>query len=171
MKKIVVLLFVAVIAMSAKAQVYVGGNVSLWHNDDADNTFFAIAPEVGYNFSEKWAVGASLGFVHNSNKLADFKNAFYFAPYARYSFYENKVVRLFVDGTIGVSSVKYEVGGSNGGFELGVKPGIAIKLNNHFSLIGKCGFLGYRDDYAFGEQGYGFSFSSEDLSLGFHYEF
>ena len=47
----------------------------------------------------------------------------------------------------------------------------AIKLNNHFSLIAKCGFLGYRDDYAYGTDGYGFSFGSEDLSFGFHYEF
>lgn len=171
MKKIVVLLFVAVIAVSVKAQVYVGGNVSLWHNEDADKTSYTLAPEVGYNFSEQWAVGASFGFAHNDEELRASKNAFYFAPYVRYSFYENKLVRLFVDGGIGVSSVKYDGGGSEGGFELGFKPGIAIKLNNHFSLIGKCGFLGYRDDYALGEQGYGFSFSSEDLSLGFHYEF
>ena len=28
------------VALSAKAQFYVGGNVALWHNDDADNTSF-----------------------------------------------------------------------------------------------------------------------------------
>ena len=38
MKKIVVLIFVVMAALSAKAQFYVGGNVALWHNDDADNT-------------------------------------------------------------------------------------------------------------------------------------
>ena len=58
------------------------------------------------------------------------------------------------------------------GFELGFKPGIAIKLNKHFNFIAKYGFLGYRDDYMLGSQdGYGFSFSSEDLSIGFHYVF
>lgn len=71
------------------------------------------------------------------------------APYVRYSYYENKVVRLFLDGGIGISSVKYG-DNSEGGFELGIKPGLAIKLNNHFSLVAKCGFLGYRDDYAYG---------------------
>ena len=63
-------------------------------------------------------------------------------------------------------------GDATSGFELGFKPGIAIKLNKHFNFIAKYGFLGYRDDYMLGSQdGYGFSFSSEDLSIGFHYVF
>lgn len=97
MKKIVVLIFVVMAALSAKAQFYAGGNVALWHNDDADNTSFLIEPEFGYNFSEQWAVGATLGFAHNSKETVGFKNAFSFAPYVRYSYYENKVVRLFLD--------------------------------------------------------------------------
>ena len=47
----------------------------------------------------------------------------------------------------------------------------AIKLNSKFSAVAKCGFLGYRDDYMTGDNGYGFAFTSEDLSFGFHYEF
>ena len=47
MKKFVILLFVAMAALSAKAQVYVGGTVSLWHNDDVDATTFTLNPEVG----------------------------------------------------------------------------------------------------------------------------
>ena len=42
---------------SVKAQVYVGGTVGLWHNDDLDANFFKLEPEVGYNLSEKWAGG------------------------------------------------------------------------------------------------------------------
>lgn len=52
MKKIVMFLFVVMVALSVKAQVYVGGTVGFWHNDDADATTFTLAPEVGYNFSE-----------------------------------------------------------------------------------------------------------------------
>ena len=72
MKKIVILFFVVMVALSAKAQFYAGGNVSLWHNDDADNTYFLIEPELGYNINEKWAVGATLGFAHNSKETAGF---------------------------------------------------------------------------------------------------
>ena len=57
------------------------------------------------------------------------------------------------------------------GFEIGFKPGIAIKLNDKFSVLAKCGFLGYRDDYMNAGSGYGFNLKSEDLSFGFHYEF
>ena len=57
MKKFVILLFVAMAALSAKAQVYVGGTVALWHNDDLDATTFALNPEVGYNLNEKLAIG------------------------------------------------------------------------------------------------------------------
>ena len=65
MKKFVILLFVAMAALSAKAQVYVGGTVALWHNDDLDATTFALNPEVGYNLNEKLAIGGVLTFAHS----------------------------------------------------------------------------------------------------------
>lgn len=81
MKKFVILLFVAMAALSAKAQVYVGGTVALWHNDDLDATTFALNPEVGYNLNEKLAIGGVLTFAHS--KLDEGKyNAFALAPYA-----------------------------------------------------------------------------------------
>ena len=116
MKKFVILLFVAMAALSAKAQVYVGGTVSLWHNDDVDATTFTLNPEVGYNLNEKWAVGGILTFSHS--KLDEGKyNAFGLAPYARYSYYENKVVRLFIDGGLGFSTQKVKGADAVNGFE------------------------------------------------------
>lgn len=170
MKKIVIILFVAMTALSMKAQVYVGGTVGLWHDDDADATVFALSPEVGYNLSERWAIGGVLTFIHKNNNDIK-KTGFALAPYARYSYYENKIVRLFVDGGFGFSTYKIKEMDAVNGFEIGFKPGIAVKLNEHFSLVAKCGFLGYRDDYMSGDNGYGFNFTSEDLSFGFHYEF
>ena len=170
MKKIVFFLFATMLVASVKAQVYVGGTVGLWHNDDLDATFFKLEPEVGYNLSEKWAVGGVLAFAHGKADEGKY-NAFALAPYARYSYYENKVVRLFVDGGFGFSTQKVKGFDSVNGFEIGFKPGIAIKLNSKFSAVAKCGFLGYRDDYMTGDNGYGFAFTSEDLSFGFHYEF
>lgn len=174
MKKIGMLLFVLVATLSVKAQVYVGGNLSWWHIEDGDNTSFILAPELGYEFNDKWAVGAQLLYGHYKQGTGDHKikaNGFAFAPYARFSFFENKIIRCFVDGGVGVSSYKVKHADSESGFELGLKPGIAIKLGEHFSLIAKYGFLGYRDEYLLGDSGYGFAFSSEDLSIGFHYTF
>ena len=147
----------------------------MWHNNDADVTSFMIAPEVGYELNKNWSIGATLYFKHSKKEVKDDLNVtwngFAFAPYARYTFLNSKVVSLFVDGGLGVSSQKYKGQDSEAGFEIGVKPGIAIKLGNHLSFVTKYGFLGYRDDYMFGETGYGFGASSEDLSIGFHYIF
>ena len=94
------------------------------------------------------------------------------APYARFSYYENKIVRLFIDGGLGFSTNRIKgADKATNGYEIGLKPGIALKLNKNFSLIAKCGFVGFRDDYSVTEDGFGISLQSEDLSFGFHYEF
>ena len=170
MKKIVLLLFVAVATLSVSAQdMYVGGSVGLWRNSDKNETSFTLAPEVGYNLSEKWALGVELNYTHQYHGIAT--NAFGIAPYARYSFYENKAVRLFVDGGFGFVTSKQEHVDAVNGFQIGFKPGIAVKLNKQFSLVAKCGFLGYQDDYMESGSAFGFDMSSENLTLGFHYEF
>ena len=175
MKKFVVLLFVVCMAaLSAKAQIYVGGAMTLWSNDDADQTIFQLIPEVGYNLNEKWAIGGMLVLHHDKSEAGEIESketGFAFAPYARYTYYENKIVRLFIDGGLGFSSLKVEDADSETGFEIGVKPGINIKLNDNFSLLAKFGFLGFRDDYIGGQNGFGFNFSGENLAFGFQYNF
>lgn len=171
MKKIAFLLLLACAAVTVNAQLYVGGGLSFWNNDDADVTTFLIAPEVGYNLNSQWAVGAELAFGKNSLKTT----AYGISPYARYSYYESGMVRLFLDGTVGILSAKPDGGDSSTGFQVGVQPGIALKLNDRFSLVSKIGFLGYRDDYGFDEsfnrQGFGLDFSSLDVSLGVYVSF
>lgn len=99
-------------------------------------------------------------------------NAFALAPYARYSFYENKIVRLFLDMGFGFSTYKEKHVDSVNGFEIGVKPGLAVKLNDNFSFITKVGFAGYRDDYYRGEEnGFGVGLDGENISIGIEYEF
>ena len=74
-------------------QVYVGGSFNLTHDKNADVTNFSIAPEVGYNLNENWAIAAEIGYTHfksDENKA----NAFNFAPYARFSFFE-KVLSVY----------------------------------------------------------------------------
>lgn len=147
--------------------------ISLWRNNDVDKTSFSITPDVGYNLSEKWAVGVELAYAHNGydgDKLNS--NAFALAPYARYSFYENKIVRLFLDMGFGFSTYKEKHAESVNGFEIGVKPGLAVKLNDNFSFITKVGFAGYRDDYYRGEEnGFGVGLDGENISIGIEYEF
>lgn len=71
MKKIVLFLFVAIATLSVKAQdLYMGGTVGLWRNDDANTTSFKLAPEIGYNLSEQWALGVELQFNHEYKDIS-----------------------------------------------------------------------------------------------------
>ena len=55
--------------------------------------------------------------------------------------------------------------------QIGLRPGIAVKLNDHFSFIAKYGFLGYRKNVNTSGDSFGLMLTSEDLSIGFHYNF
>lgn len=84
MKKIVLFLFVTIATLSVKAQdLYMGGTVGLWRNDDANTTSFKLAPEIGYNLSEQWALGVELQFNHEYKEHIS-TNTFAIAPYARF---------------------------------------------------------------------------------------
>ena len=158
--------------VSAYAQeMYVGGGISLWRNTDLEVTSFAISPEFGCELNKNWAIGGQLIFDHNGGD-EDSETAFSLAPYARYSYYENGIVRLFLDMGFGISINKREHHESTTGFELGVKPGLAVKLNKNFSFVTKVGFAGFRDDYrGRGNSGFGVGVEGEDISIGIEYAF
>ena len=59
MKKILVILALSLVALSAKAQVYVGGSLAFAGSGNA--AAFSIAPEAGYCFDDSMAAGLSLG--------------------------------------------------------------------------------------------------------------
>lgn len=172
MKKFLLSVVVLLVALAVKAQdVYVGGSFNLWRNSTANTTSFEITPEIGYNFNEKWALGAELGYKHNYAQGVTI-STYSFAPYVRWSYYENDIVRLFLDGTAGIGAVKVKDGDTTKAAQIGLRPGLAIKLNDHFSFVAKYGFLGYRRNVeGFRADEFGLELSSEDLSIGFHYAF
>ena len=180
MRKIGILLLIMMAALSAKAQIYTGGTLNIFGGDGAFN--FMLKPEVGYEFNEKWAFGGVLSLEHSKIKGGGIHNgmvyegngkvnSFAIAPYARYTFFENDLLRIFADGGFGVGVNSVKDGDNTAGFEVGVKPGIAIKLGDHFSILTKVGFLGYRDDFMGYTNGGGLRLSSEDVSFGFYYAF
>ena len=141
MKKGLLLIVVMVAAIAVKAQdIYVGGSFNVWRNSTGNTTSFKVAPEIGYNFNETWALGAELDYSHDYNGSLS-TNAFSVAPYIR------------------------KAG------QIGFRPGIAVKLNDHFSFIAKYGFLGYRRNVNTPGDSFGLKLTSEDLSIGFHYAF
>lgn len=171
MKKGLLLVVVMLATIAVKAQdIYVGGSLNVWRNSTGNTTSFKVAPEIGYNFNETWALGAELNYSHNYVNQST-KNSFSVAPYIRWSYYQNDAVRLFLDGTAAIGFNKVKDGDTSKAGQVGLRPGIAVKLNDHFSFIAKYGFLGYRRNVSTAGDSFGLALTSEDLSIGFHYTF
>ena len=111
--------------------------------------------------TDQWAVGGEIGYMHYDNY-----NRFQFAPYARYTFYKTGIVGVFVDGTVGIAA-----GDGDTGFRLGLRPGLSLKATEHISFVTKVGFLGYSDSYNGTSDFAGVNFDTENISIGFHYNF
>ena len=184
MKKIFAVALVAMMTMTVNAQVYVGGGVGLQSSsyDGNSETFFKLMPEIGYNLNEDWAVGIAVGYGESKTTLkeANIKStvkvkAFEVAPYARYTFAKFDKVNLFVDGTVGYSHVDY-AGAKTNSFALGLKPGVAVNLNDKLSFVAHVGFLGYqnaKEDYdgAKAVNSFGVNLDGSNLSFGVYYNF
>ena len=96
---------------------------------------------------------------------------FIVAPYVRYTAVETKLVNLFVEGTIGYGSVSKGGGDS---YEVGIKPGLAVKLSDHVNFITKVGFLGYRGyspDHGDNWSTFGLNVDASNISFGAIYKF
>ena len=65
MRKLFTLAVLAVVTMTASAQLYLGGGIGTWRNTDENSTSVKIVPEVGYQLDSKWAIGTQVGYVYN----------------------------------------------------------------------------------------------------------
>ena len=190
MKKVLLTLVLAVITViTANAQVYVGGNLRLWRNtvNDADLTDIKITPEIGYSINNNWAAGIAIDYEYG--KVSNIKGYLWdINPYARFTFYTNGTVSLFVDGGIDYGKNKIKIDDKSYGwfdiFSAGLKPGITVKCSKHLSLIAKYGFLGYKKyedtglssmnsqlQKQYGENGFGLDLNGYNLSVGLYYNF
>ncbi|MDH8702185.1 hypothetical protein M2138_001545 [Dysgonomonadaceae bacterium PH5-43] len=165
MKKVFLLMAVALVSLTASAQFYAGGSLGFWNDDDADETAFFIAPEVGYNLNEKWSVGLELGYF---NEDAVGVATFAASPYARYTYFNQDRLSLFVDGGFGFSYKDQD--NDETGFNIGLQPGVAVSLTEKFSLVAKFGFLGYNDKYLNAKDGFGLNLTN-NISFGFYVNF
>lgn len=169
MKKILVLLVAVMATMAVNAQLYVGGTVG-FSSDKAEGasavTTYRIMPEIGYNLSENWAIGATLGYEKTLYKT------FQIAPYVRYTFLNTDLLDLFVDGEVAYMNEKEDVAGaeSRNGFGINIKPGLAVNLSDNMSLIAKYGLLGYNKMDKVGST-FGLNLDASQIDFGFIYKF
>lgn len=180
MKKLFAIALFAVMALTASAQLYVGGTLNAWRDNKDKKTLFTIEPEISYDFSEEFGIGGSIewDYIHRSGSNT---NKFSINPYVCYTFIEIGPVEFFVEGLIGVGFGKTSYSGATTSptaitWKAGFRPGIEIEICDHVNIETHIGFLGYKgvnnagrtQDY---ENGWGLRFSSEDISIGACYKF
>ena len=184
MKKIMMTLAAVAVAATMNAQTYVGGGIGFQTTSQGDytNTVIKLVPEIGYNLDENWAVGVALAYGHTKNSVETAgvetsvkTDVFGINPYARYTFAKFDKINLFVDG--GLEYVHTKAGDDkNNTFSIGLKPGVAVNLNDKLSFVAHVGFLGYqnsKDDYdgAKAANTFGFDLDGSSLSFGLYYNF
>ncbi len=177
MKKLMMTLAAMMMAMTMSAQMYVGGAVgfkSVTPEVGDGETSFKFLPEFGMQFDENWGAGVQIGYI--SDKAGAYglgaESAFAFCPYARYTALKFKSVNLFFDGGLDyVQSKDPKVTA----FGIGVKPGVAVNLNEQLSFVAHFGFLGYQSVDPDGDKNntstIGLDLDASSLTFGLYYNF
>jgi len=176
MKKLFLSMVMALMAVGASAQIYVGGGVGIGTskvevgNVDEDYTTYKFVPEVGYNFNDDWAAGIAFGW-QGSDKGGE--KSVFVNPYARYTFVHSKIVDVFVDGGVGFA---HTYGGNNRDldtYSIGFKPGLAVKLTPHLNFVTHVGFIGYEHEKEGDAKAnsFGLDIDGTNILFGINYKF
>ncbi|MBQ9284695.1 MAG: hypothetical protein IJ209_00195 [Bacteroidaceae bacterium] len=154
MKKLlfVVLLFVGFCA-NASAQFFVSGSASFVYRNE--NFGMTILPGVGYEFNDRWAVGAGLGLTYFGEEAKGLTN-----PYVRFNCWNNKLVFVDLKGT---TEISFGQGDANA--FIGLRPSLRLAVNNHLQLSADMGLLGVDIDNDPATPAFGVGISGIDLTL------
>ena len=185
MKKLFIAVFVALTAMAANAQSWVGGSFGIdvvAPKGEQTVTTFSIAPEYGYSINDKWDIAVAL--EEETTFYDDYDvNVISLEPFARYTFAKAGIASFFVDGAIGFGCeyTNYEgkmLDNVAWGFSIGFKPGIKLEITENLALVTKFGFFGYSrfqaaDEYldATTYDSFGLKIDGDALSFGMHWSF
>ena len=111
-------------------------------NGDDDVTVYKFVPEVGYSFNDSWAAGVAFGW---EGATKGGPKSVSVSPYARLTLVKGKLVNVFIDGGLGYAHT-YNAGYDTDEFTVGLKPGVAVNLNEKLSFVTHVGFIGYEHD-------------------------
>lgn len=191
MKKVILAALVAVASLSANAQVYLGGKLGFNAGkafDGADNvTKFEIAPEIGYNINEKWAVGLEIGFSTQNGdfnteeallpiptgtgvKYGKSDSRFSIAPYARYTFAKTGIASFFIDGGFATIFLNNSRGNL---WNISVRPGVKLSASEKVDFVAQIAALGYTwaSKNAGKTSAFGLNVDNTAIKFGVYYNF
>ena len=179
MKTFLLLAAMAVMSLGASAQDwYTGGQLTFGRTTEqpsgVKSTQVTVLPEIGYNLTDNFAVGSVLGVSYRKSGGEE-KTVFKVNPYARYSYFKNDRVSLFVDG-----GVDFGIGRAKGStaveYGIGLRPGISYNISQKLSLVAHVGFLGYQSGnrpakHNGAAENWGLDLNSNNLMFGLYYNF
>lgn len=149
MKKLLMTVAAAFVAVSMNAQMYVGGTVGFGNTVSKTTTLetktntFSINPEFGMALDDKMGVGIELAFITGSSedkwigtgndpvatRLKPSSTTFAIRPYVRYQMFQVGKANIFVDGGVNFAISKdKEVGFDAAGKVVDNKPGMDLGL-------------------------------------------
>lgn len=131
MKRLVlVLLVMAGFCANANAQFFISGTLGFQYRHDVFSMKFL--PGIGYELSDRWAVGAEGGF-----SIFDEDFGGILKPYVRFNIWNND--KVFIDAKA-VSELMFGDGYMN--TFAGLSPSIRYAVNDHWQLSADMGLLG-----------------------------
>lgn len=171
MKKLLLVLAVAVSSVAANAQVFVGGALGLNNVKvgGAETTHVTIAPEVGFALNNQWTLATTLSYTLQSPKNGLDVSVFEFNPYARYTAAKWGAVSLIFDGGVGLNWSKVKGADADFGWSIGIKPGLAVNLSKNVTFVTHLGELGYSDRA--NVEAFGYDFNTTNVNFGVYYNF
>ena len=184
MKKFFIAALVALTAITANSQSWIGGSLGIditsAEGRDAITTI-TISPEYGYTINNKLDICVAL--EEEVSFVGDYDvNVISLEPYARYTFAKTGIASFFIDGGIGFGCEYTNYKGTQldntaWGFSIGFKPGVKFSITDDFSLVAKLGFLGYKryeatdNNNAGTYDSFGFKVDGDALSFGAYWSF
>lgn len=174
MKKIFAIAVVAMMAITVNAQAWLGGSLGFdWAKSKDDGakatTVWGIAPELGYNLDDNWAVAIKLGIISGKEGDADAVTGFQVNPYARYTFCQMDKLSFFIDGGIDYTTYGKNAGNS---FGIGVQPGLCYKVGDIVSLVAKFGYFGWKSysEKSYNLDQFGLGVNGNNLEFGVYFD-
>ena len=163
MKKLFLTLALAFVGIfTANAQLWMGGSAGALVQKDAFAV--SVAPEIGYSFSNSpLTIATGLSFTLNGEG-EDVYWGLVASPYLRCNIATIEKFNVFLDAT-----ADFVI--PNGGWRVGLQPGIAWMATKHWTAAARIGFLGYNKSIFLGEEGFQLSFKAAIPTIGLYYNF
>ncbi len=172
------LLFLIISIIPAKAQLYVGGSLSIYtkeyqiaQNYSIADSYISFSIELGYRH-ERFSAGLSHFFYYQN-----FNNSYQrsFKPYLRYDLIVRNRLGFFTDALYSYTYYKKSSDPaihSINSHLVGLSPGVYFKMTNNLMALFHFGLIGYSSSAEVnGFKGFGIDLSMSTSQIGFYYSF